>query len=55
MRAEVYQIRVHILTDWPHIHQTGQDFYYKDDLDEWIARAHRVTSTAQERQLAAGK
>ena len=31
----------------PRFIKRGRVFYYKEDLDEWIGQATRVTSTAQ--------
>ena len=33
----------------PRFIKRGRVFYYKEDLDEWIGQATRVTSTAQAR------
>jgi hypothetical protein len=33
--------------DGPKFIKRGRVFYFKEDLDEWIARAGRFTSTAQ--------
>lgn len=32
----------------------GRVFYFKEDLDAWVAQAERVTSTTQERLSSTG-
>ena len=36
----------------PRFIKRGRIFYYRDDLDAWVAEAQRVTSTAQARQAS---
>jgi Helix-turn-helix domain len=37
----------------PKFIKRGRVFYYREDLDDWLAEAQRVSSTAQARMLRA--